>query len=74
MTRREFTKLPAFGAAGATALAAQAQQPSRQPRTGPPNIIFFMADQMTPLMTGPYRHKAAHTPHLHSLAPGRARA
>jgi choline-sulfatase len=66
MTRREFAKLPAFGAAGATALAAQ--QPARQSRRGPPNIIFFMADQMTPFMTGPYGQKAAHTPNLDALA------
>jgi hypothetical protein len=69
MTRREFARLPALGAAGAAALAAQnAQQPTAPPRTGPPNIIFVMADQMTPFMTGPYGQKAAHTPHHSAVA------
>jgi choline-sulfatase len=61
MTRREFAKLPAFAA------QLSAQQPA-QPRKGPPNIIFVMADQMTPFMTGPYGQKVARTPHIDSLA------
>jgi choline-sulfatase len=65
MTRREFAKLPAFGAASAAAFAQPAAQ---QPRKGLPNIIFVMADQMTPFMTGPYGQKIAHTPHLDALA------
>src|SRR5579862_9207327 len=67
MTRREFAKLPAFGAAGALAAQQNVRQ-SAQPRKGPPNIIFVMADQMTPFMTGPYGQKAAHTPHIDALA------
>jgi choline-sulfatase len=63
MTRREFAKIPVLGAAGVAPLAAQ-----QQPRKGPPNIIFVMADQMTPFMTGPYGQKIAHTPHIDSLA------
>jgi choline-sulfatase len=58
MTRRDFARLPAFGAAAALPAPAQ----------GLPNVIFVMADQMTPFMTGPYGQKAARTPHLDSLA------
>src|ERR1051326_8906512 len=68
MTRREFAKLPAFGAAGASALAAQQNVRQSAPAKGLPNIIFVMADQMTPFMTGPYGQKAAHTPNLDALA------
>ena len=35
-----------------------------------PNIIFFLADQMTPFMTSPYGQKVARTPHLERLAGG----
>jgi len=63
MTRREFAKLPALGVAGSAAAAAQPQ-----PRAGLPNIIFVMADQMTPFMTGPYGQKVARTPNLDALA------
>jgi choline-sulfatase len=63
MTRREFARLPVLGAAGAAQLGAQ-----QSPRKGLPNIIFVMADQMTPFMTGPYGQKVAHTPHLDALA------
>ncbi|HTM49126.1 MAG TPA: choline-sulfatase [Bryobacteraceae bacterium] len=66
MTRRDFARLPAFGAAPALPSPAQAQR--RAAAGGPPNIIFFMADQMTPFMTGPYGQKLAHTPHLDALA------
>jgi choline-sulfatase len=66
MTRREFTRLPVSGAAAATAFAAQ--QPASQGRKGLPNIIFVMADQMTPFMTGPYGQKIARTPNLDALA------
>jgi choline-sulfatase len=33
-----------------------------------PNILVFMVDQQVPMLTGPYGHKAAHTPHLDRLA------
>jgi arylsulfatase A-like enzyme len=33
-----------------------------------PNIIFFMADQLTPFMTSPYGQKVAQTPNMQRLA------
>jgi choline-sulfatase len=37
-----------------------------------PNIVFIMADQMTPFMTSPYGQKVARTPNLERLARGGA--
>ncbi len=67
MTRRDFVQLPA---AAPLATVGSAAQP-RAPKTGgPPNIVFILADQMTPFMTCPYGQKIAITPNLDRLAAG----
>jgi choline-sulfatase len=65
VTRREFF------AASAAVPGVQAQVQRAQPaRTGPkpPNILFILADQMTPFMSGPYGCRAAKTPNIDALA------
>lgn len=64
VTRRQF-----FGtnAAATASLAAQAVAPS-VPSSGAPDILFILADQMTPLMTSPYGSRVAKTPSLDRLA------
>lgn len=47
---------------------AAAPQTNPPQSGGPPNIIFIMADQMTPFMTSPYGQSVAHTPNLRRLA------
>ncbi len=59
------------GGVTASLLPSRAAKPStsRSSKAGsPPNILFIMADQVTPFMIGPYGQKAARTPHLDRLA------
>ncbi|MBI4874696.1 MAG: choline-sulfatase [Acidobacteria bacterium] len=63
MTRRGFMQVPA-------AAAVAAPQRAARNAGGPPNIVFILADQMTPFMTRPYGQRAAITPHLDRLAAG----
>jgi choline-sulfatase len=67
VTRRQ---LIAAGAAFPSMQAAPAQGRPGAANSGPkpPNILFILADQLTPFMTGPYGCKAARTPHLDRLA------
>ncbi|MBL7187946.1 MAG: sulfatase-like hydrolase/transferase [Phycisphaerae bacterium] len=37
-------------------------------RSGRPNVLLVVADQMTPLLTGLYGHPVVRTPHLNALA------
>ncbi|MCX6636778.1 MAG: sulfatase-like hydrolase/transferase, partial [Acidobacteria bacterium] len=69
MTRRDFVQLPAAAPLATVGGAAQ----TRAPKTGgPPNIVFILADQLTPFMTRPYGQKVAITPNLDRLAAGGA--
>ncbi len=52
----------------AAAPLAGAAQKSAARTAGAPNIVFILADQMTPFMTGPYGQRAARTPNLDRLA------
>lgn len=63
MTRRTFLHTP-LAAAAQTALP----KADSSSVTKPPNILFIMADQMTPFMTGPYGQRIARTPNLDRLA------
>jgi len=68
MTRRGFMELPA-GVLAATGSSTAAQPEGSAGRaSGLPNILFIMADQMTPFMTSPYGQRIARTPHLARLA------
>ncbi len=60
MTRRSLMQLPAAMAAPGVRGAPAGGRP--------PNILFIMADQMTPFMIGPYGQRAAITPNLDRLA------
>src|SRR5579862_9529318 len=65
VTRRQFF------AANAALPALQAQTAKPRPAAGgpkPPNVLFVLADQMTPFMTGPYGSRVARTPNLDRLA------
>jgi len=69
MTRRGFVQLPAATLA-AGPLSAQQRPAAGAGPAGRPNIVFFLVDQMTPFMTGPYGQKVAHTPNMDRLAAG----
>jgi choline-sulfatase len=66
--RREFMKTPVQGALAASLLQGQPAEVCTGATKPPPNILFIMADQMTPFMLGPYSQKVAHTPNLDQLA------
>ncbi len=68
MNRRDFIKTPVQGALAASLLQTQAAGTPETTKTSPPNILFIMADQVTPFMLGPYGQKVAHTPNLYDLA------
>jgi len=75
LTRRSLMQLAAgtVAATGARPKTAKAREDSKAGGTPalagrPPNILFIMADQMTPFMTGPYGQRAAITPNLDRLA------
>jgi len=71
VNRREFMQTSVKGGVTASLLPPQTATTARsRPKTSdlPPNILFIMADQVTPFMIGPYGQKAAHTPHLDLLA------
>lgn len=65
VTRRQF-----FSAGAAVpGLHAQAQRLSPPDNaTRPPNVLFILADQMTPFMTGPHGNRIAKTPNLDRIA------
>lgn len=68
MNRRDFMKTPVQTTLAASLLQGQSAEARSEPAKKPPNILFIMADQMTPFMIGPYGQKVAHTPHLDQLA------
>jgi choline-sulfatase len=61
-------KTPVQGALAASLLQGQAAEARTGTTKPPPNILFIMADQVTPFMLGPYGQKVAHTPNLDQLA------
>jgi choline-sulfatase len=71
VNRREFMQTSVTGGVTASLLPSQAATTARSRRgaaASQPNILFIMADQVTPFMIGPYGQKAAHTPNLDLLA------
>jgi len=66
--RREFMKTPVQGALAASLLQGQPAEVRSGVAEPPPNILFIMADQVTPFMLGPYGQKVARTPNLDQLA------
>ncbi len=68
MDRREFMKTPVQGALAASLMQGQATPAQAGTKNPLPNILFIIADQVTPFMLGPYGQKAAHTPNLDRLA------
>ena len=64
MTRRSFLATPSAAAAAQTALPG----PRNTGGVKPPNILFFLVDQLTPFMTGPYGQRVAITPNMDRLA------
>ncbi len=71
MNRREFMETSVQGGLttsllrGRTSVTAKGRQGSGASK---PNILFIMADQVSPFMLGPYGQKVAHTPNLDRLA------
>ena len=63
-------KTPVQGALAASLLQGQPAEVRTEATKPPPNILFIMADQVTPFMLGPYGQKVAHTPNLDQLASG----
>jgi choline-sulfatase len=61
-------KTPVQGALAASLLQGQPAPAHADTAKSPPNILFIMADQVTPFMLGPYGQKIAHTPNLDQLA------
>ena len=61
-------KTPVHGALAASLLQGQPAPVRTEATKPPPNILFIMADQVTPFMLGPYGQKVAHTPNLDELA------
>jgi choline-sulfatase len=61
-------KTPVQGALAASLLQGQPTPVHTEAAKPPPNILFIMADQVTPFMLGPYGQKVARTPNLDQLA------
>ncbi len=61
-------KTPVQGALAASLLQGQTALTEAETKNPPPNILFIIADQVTPFMLGPYGQQAAHTPNLDQLA------
>jgi len=68
MNRREFIKTPIQTALAAELLRSQEPGSRAGVADSQPNILFIMADQVTPFMIGPYGQKVAQTPNLDRLA------
>lgn len=68
MNRRDFMKAPVQTTLAAGLLRGGAAEARSQSAGAPPNILFIIADQVTPFMLGPYGQKIAHTPNLDELA------
>jgi choline-sulfatase len=68
MNRRDFMKTPVQASLAAGLLPGPSGAARPAADQSPPNILFIMADQVTPFMLGPYGQKIAHTPHLDELA------
>ncbi|MDZ7639958.1 MAG: sulfatase [Bryobacterales bacterium] len=66
LSRRSF--LTAMAAASTTAASAQAPAAPPAPRSGPPNILFILADDLGYTAVRSYGGRHAKTPHLDRLA------
>ena len=66
--RRHFMRLSAGLAPGISLARAVSAESMKTRRSGKPNVLLVIADQMTPLLTGLYGHPVVKTPNLNALA------
>ena len=67
MNRRQLMRISAGLIPGITLARGVSAGSTGRRRSGKPNVLLVIADQMTPLLTGLYGHPVVKTPHLNTL-------